>query len=185
MRFVIVTGMSGAGKSSVLKMLEDAGYFCADNLPVPLILKFAEISWHEENMMSKVALGIDIRSRNHLNMLEDVLKSVRDEGYDYEILFMDCKDDKLIKRYKETRRNHPLAAGGRIETAIAEERQRLSFLKKQSDYIIDTSNLLIRDLKKEIQHIFVEDKDYSNFYITLLSFGFKYVSCRILIMWMN
>ena len=77
---------------------------------------------------------------------------------------MDCKDDKLIKRYKETRRNHPLAAGGRIETAIAEERQRLSFLKKQSDYIIDTSNLLIRDLKKEIQHIFVEDKDYSNFY---------------------
>ena len=136
MRFVIVTGMSGAGKSSVLKMLEDAGYFCVDNLPVPLILKFAEISWHEENMMSKVALGIDIRSRNHLNMLEDVLKSVRDEGYDYEILFMDCKDDKLIKRYKETRRNHPLAAGGRIETAIAEERQRLSFLKKQSDYIL-------------------------------------------------
>ena len=174
MRFVIVTGMSGAGKSSVLKMLEDAGYFCVDNLPVPLILKFAEISWHEENMMSKVALGIDIRSRNHLNMLGDVLKSVRDEGYDYEILFMDCRDDKLIKRYKETRRSHPLAAGGRIEAAIAEERQRLSFLKKQSDYIIDTSNLLIRDLKKEIQHIFVDDKDYSNFYITLLSFGFKY-----------
>ena len=174
MRFVIVTGMSGAGKSSVLKMLEDAGYFCVDNLPVPLILKFAEISWHEENMMSKVALGIDIRSRNHLNMLGDVLKSVRDEGYDYEILFMDCRDDKLIKRYKETRRSHPLAAGGRIEAAIVEERQRLGFLKKQSDYIIDTSNLLIRDLKKEIQHIFVDDKDYSNFYITLLSFGFKY-----------
>ena len=161
MRFVIVTGMSGAGKSSVLKMLEDAGYFCVDNLPVPLILKFAEISWHEENMMSKVALGIDIRSRNHLNMLGDVLKSVRDEGYDYEILFMDCRDDKLIKRYKETRRSHPLAAGGRIEAAIVED-------------IIDTSNLLIRDLKKEIQHIFVDDKDYSNFYITLLSFGFKY-----------
>ena len=113
MRFVIVTGMSGAGKSSVLKMLEDAGYFCVDNLPVPLVLKFAEISWHEENMMSKVALGIDIRSRNHLNMLEDVLKSVRDEGYDYEILFMDCKDDKLIKRYKETRRNHPLYCRGK------------------------------------------------------------------------
>lgn len=87
---------------------------------------------------------------------------------------MDCRDDKLIKRYKETRRSHPLAAGGRIEAAIVEERQRLSFLKKQSDYIIDTSNLLIRDLKKEIQHIFVDDKDYSNFYITLLSFGFKY-----------
>ena len=174
MRFVIVTGMSGAGKSSVLKMLEDAGYFCVDNLPVPLLLKFAEISWHEENMMSRVALGIDIRNRSHLNMLGDVLKAVRDEGYDYEILFMDSRDETLIKRYKETRRNHPLADGGRIEAAIAGERKKLRFLKEQSDYIIDTSNLLIRDLKKEIQHIFVDDEKYSNFYITLLSFGFKY-----------
>ena len=113
-------------------------------------------------------------SNIHPYAIDTLYDLATDEGYDYEILFMDCKDDKLIKRYKETRRNHPLAAGGRIETAIAEERQRLSFLKKQSDYIIDTSNLLIRDLKKEIQHIFVEDKDYSNFYITLLSFGFKY-----------
>lgn len=174
MRFVIVTGMSGAGKSSVLKMLEDAGYFCVDNLPVPLLLKFAEISWHEENMMSKVALGIDIRNRAHLNMLGDVLKSVTDEGYSYEILFMDCRDETLIKRYKETRRNHPLSSGGRIEAAIANERRQLQFLKKQSDYIIDTSTLLIRDLKKEIHHIFVEDKQYGNFYITMLSFGFKY-----------
>ncbi len=174
MRFVIVTGMSGAGKSSVLKMLEDDGYFCVDNLPVPLLLKFAEISWHEENMMSKVALGIDIRNRTHLNMLNDVLKSVKEEGYSYEILFLDCRDETLIKRYKETRRNHPLGKGGRIETAIADERKKLQFLKSESDYIIDTSNLLIRDLKKEIQHIFVEDKRYANFYITLLSFGFKY-----------
>lgn len=174
MRFVIVTGMSGAGKSSVLKMLEDAGYFCVDNLPIPLLLKFAEISWHEENKMSGVALGIDIRGREHLNMLEDVLKKVREQGYAYEILFMDCRDDTLIKRYKETRRTHPLGSGGRISSAIEEERERLRFLKEQSDYIIDTSTLLIRDLKKEIQHIFVEDKLYGNFYITLLSFGFKY-----------
>ncbi|MGN0205182.1 MAG: RNase adapter RapZ [Coprococcus sp.] len=174
MRFVIVTGMSGAGKSSVLKMLEDAGYFCVDNLPVPLVLKFAEISWHEENNISKVALGIDIRGRDYLNMLEDVLRSIREEGYSYEILFMDCRDETLIKRYKETRRSHPLAGNGRIETAIAEEREKLRFLKEQSDYIIDSSTLLIRDLKKEIQHIFVEDKRYGNFYITLLSFGFKY-----------
>ena len=174
MRFVIVTGMSGAGKSSVLKMLEDAGYFCVDNLPVPLILKFAEISWHEENMMSKVALGIDIRSRNHLNMLEDVLKSVRDEGYDYEILFMDCKDDKLIKRYKETRRSHPLSGTGRVDQGIAEERRLLVPLRKRADYILDTSRLLIRDLKREITSIFVEDKQYKNLYITVLSFGFKY-----------
>ena len=174
MRFVIVTGMSGAGKSSVLKMLEDAGYFCVDNLPVPLVLKFAEISWHEENMMSKVALGIDIRSRNHLNMLEDVLKSVRDEGYDYEILFMDCKDDKLIKRYKETRRSHPLSGTGRVDQGIAEERRLLVPLRNRADYILDTSRLLIRDLKREITSIFVEDKQYKNLYITVLSFGFKY-----------
>ena len=174
MRFVIVTGMSGAGKSSVLKMLEDAGYFCVDNLPVPLILKFAEISWHEENMMSKVALGIDIRSRNHLNMLEDVLKSVRDEGYDYEILFMDCKDEKLIKRYKETRRSHPLSGTGRVDQGIAEERRLLVPLRNRADYILDTSRLLIRDLKREITSIFVEDKQYKNLYITVLSFGFKY-----------
>jgi UPF0042 nucleotide-binding protein len=174
MRFAIITGMSGAGKSSVLKMLEDEGYFCVDNLPVPLILKFAEISWHEENMMSKVAVGIDIRNRSNLSMLNDVFKTLKDEGYSYEILFLDSRDETLIKRYKETRRNHPLGQGGRIEKAIADERRELQFLKAESDYIIDTSTLLIRDLKKEIQHIFVENKGYSNFYITLLSFGFKY-----------
>ena len=174
MRFVIVTGMSGAGKSSVLKMLEDAGYFCVDNLPVPLVLKFAEISWHEENMMSKVALGIDIRSRNHLNMLEDVLKSVRDEGYDYEILFMDCKDDKLIKRYKETRRTHPLAKQGRVEDGIRQEREKLLYLKENATYILDTSQLLTRELKKALEQIFAGEKNFKNLMITVLSFGFKY-----------
>ena len=173
MRFVIVTGMSGAGKSSVLKMLEDAGYFCVDNLPVPLVLKFAEISWHEENMMSKVALGIDIRSRNHLNMLEDVLKSVRDEGYDYEILFMDCKDDKLIKRYKETRRQHPMAVDGRVETGLKEERSRLEFLKKEANYIMDTSQLLVRELVQNMDEIFRQNQEFKNMMVTVLSFGFK------------
>lgn len=174
MRFVIVTGMSGAGKSSVLKMLEDDGYFCVDNLPVPLIPKFAEISWHEENLMSKVALGIDIRSRRHLNMLSEELTQVRENGYAYEILFLDCNTKTLVKRYKETRRRHPLGKGARIEDAIADERDQLAFIRRQSDYIIDTSSLLIRDLKKEIHKIFVEGREYENFYISLLSFGFKY-----------
>lgn len=174
MRFVIVTGMSGAGKSSVLKMLEDDGYFCVDNLPVPLIPKFAEISWHEENLMSKVALGIDIRSRRHLNMLSEELTQVRENGYAYEILFLDCNTKTLVKRYKETRRRHPLGKGARIEDAIADEREQLAFIRRQSDYIIDTSSLLIRDLKKEIHKIFVEGREYENFYISLLSFGFKY-----------
>lgn len=174
MRFVIVTGMSGAGKSSVLKMLEDEGYFCVDNLPVPLITKFAQISWHEENMISKVALGIDIRSRRHLNMLESELEEVRESGYSYEILFLDCSTKQLVKRYKETRRRHPLGKGARLEDAIADEREQLSFLREQSDYIIDTSNLLIRDLKAEISKIFVEGRVYENFFISLLSFGYKY-----------
>ena len=174
MRFVIVTGMSGAGKSSVLKMLEDEGYFCVDNLPVPLIPKFAQISWHEENMISKVALGIDIRSRRHLSMLESELEEVRESGYSYEILFLDCSTQQLVKRYKETRRRHPLGKGARLEDAIADEREQLSFLREQSDYIIDTSNLLIRDLKAEISKIFVEGRVYENFFISLLSFGYKY-----------
>ena len=174
MRFVIVTGMSGAGKSSALKTLEDAGYFCVDNLPVALLDKFADMLLDETAKIENVALGIDIRNGRGIGELAHKLKEIEAAGIKYEILYLNASNRILLKRYKETRRNHPLAAGGRIETAIAEERQRLSFLKKQSDYIIDTSNLLIRDLKKEIQHIFVEDKDYSNFYITLLSFGFKY-----------
>ena len=174
MRFVIVTGMSGAQKSSVLKMLEDEGYFCVDNLPVPLITKFAQFSWHEENMISKVALGIDIRSRRHLSMLESELEEVRESGYSYEILFLDCSTKQLVKRYKETRRRHPLGKGARLEDAIADEREQLSFLREQSDYIIDTSNLLIRDLKAEISKILVEGRVYENFFISLLSFGYKY-----------
>ena len=174
MRFVIVTGMSGAGKSSALKTLEDAGYFCVDNLPVALLDKFADMLLDETAKIENVALGIDIRNGGGIGELAYKLKEIEAAGIKYEILYLNASNRILLKRHKETRRNHPLAAGGRIETAIAEERQRLSFLKKQSDYIIDTSNLLIRDLKKEIQHIFVEDKDYSNFYITLLSFGFKY-----------
>jgi UPF0042 nucleotide-binding protein len=166
--------MSGAGKSSVLKMLEDDGFFCVDNLPVPLLQKFAEMSWHEENMMSKVALGIDIRSRKHLHMLGETLKAVRAEGLPYEILFLDCGDATLIRRYKETRRSHPLGRSSRIEDAIAAERSEMAFLREQSDYIIDTSTLLIRDLRREITRIFVDNKAYSNFYITLVSFGYKY-----------
>ncbi len=175
MRLVIVTGMSGAGKSSVLRMLEDDGYFCVDNLPVPLLGKLAEMSWHQENNMSRVALGIDIRSRKHLHLLQEMLHDLKESGYAYEILFLDCSDAVLIKRYKETRRSHPLGRrGGRIEDAIAAEREQMTFLKEQSDYIIDTSTLLVRDLKQEISRIFVEGKAYGNFYITLVSFGFKY-----------
>jgi len=174
MRFVIVTGMSGAGKSSVLNMLEDSGYFCVDNLPVPLLQEFVHMSWHENDQASDVAVGIDIRSSKHLNMLGVVLDAISAQGYTYEILFLECRTDTLVRRFKETRRRHPLGKGGRIEDAIADERSQLKFLKSRSDFIIDTSTLLIRDLTQEIKKIFSDDQRFDNFYVTLLSFGFKY-----------
>lgn len=175
MRFVIVTGMSGAGKSSVLKMLEDAGYFCVDNLPIPLLPKFSElVSGKEEATMPKVALGIDIRSGEGLATVNKVLDSVRDLGIHYEILYLDCEDMVLIKRYKETRRHHPLSVGGRIEDGIHHERIKMKFLKDRADYIIDTSQMLIRDLKGEVDKIFMKNEPYENFFLTILSFGFKY-----------
>ena len=174
-RCVIVTGMSGAGKSSVLKMLEDIGYFCVDNLPVPLLPKFAELaSGQGEKTMPLVALGIDIRSGENLMTVNKVLENIEDLKISYEILFLDCEDAVLIKRYKETRRQHPLAVGGRIEEGIKNERRKMQFLKQRASYIIDTSQMLVRDLKGEVDKIFVKNEPYQNFYMTVLSFGFKY-----------
>ena len=164
MRFVIVTGMSGAGKSSVLKMLEDAGYFCVDNLPVSLISKFAEIACGETAAMEKVALGIDIRNGEGL----EALKSLAGTNIDYEILYLECDDKVLVKRYKETRRSHPLSGNGRIEDGIAVERQKMAAFRKKADYIIDTSQLLTRELRGEVFKIFVDNhKNYSNFFVTI------------------
>lgn len=175
MRFVIVSGMSGAGKSIALKMLEDAGYFCVDNLPVPLLPKFAElVSGQEDGTMTKAALGIDIRSGEGLVTVNKVLDNISDFSSHYEILFLDCNDSVLIKRYKETRRQHPLSMGGRVEDGIRNERKKMKFLKDRADYIIDTSQMLVRDLKGEVDKIFVKDEPYQNFFMTVLSFGFKY-----------
>ncbi len=174
MRFVIVTGMSGAGKSSVLKMLEDAGYFCVDNLPVQLIEKFAELTHKQDANISKVALGVDIRSGDTLEELDSVLDTINQNGYEYEILFLDANDDVLVKRFKETRRNHPLVQEGRVNQGINLERKKLEFLKDRADFIIDTSQLLIRELKLEVEKIFVQGLEYNNFFITILSFGYKY-----------
>lgn len=172
MRFVIVTGMSGAGKSSVLKMLEDGGFFCVDNLPIKLVEKFVRLIIQGKN--DKVALGLDIRSGQSLEELGEVLNDIRVAGYKYEILFMDCSTEVLIKRYKETRRLHPLSQTGRVDKGIELERGRLEFLRKKADVIIDTSHLLIRELKAQIDKIYVEDGDFNNFIIMFLSFGFKY-----------
>lgn len=174
MRLIIVTGMSGAGRSSVLKMLEDMGYFCVDNIPVPLIPKLTKALFEENESIDHVALGIDIRNLRGLSKLETILEEMLQEGYRYETLFLEADSSVLVKRYKETRRNHPLALQGRVDKAIEAERQELAFIKRHADYILDTSHMLIRDLKQEIDKIFLGKDEYKNFFVTILSFGFKY-----------
>ena len=181
MRLVIVTGMSGAGRTTALKMLEDAGYFCVDNLPVPFIDKFAELTASGNSEITKVAIGIDIRSGKSLSQLEQILERLTAEHIDYEILFLDASDDVLVKRYKETRRMHPLAESGRVEQGITLQDVTAELAKRhvidhkiKQDYIIDTSQLLTRELKQELDKIFVQNREFKNLMITVLSFGFKY-----------
>ena len=175
MRFVIITGMSGAGKSSALKMLEDNNFFCVDNLPIELIIKFAELTFNNSSDKNRdVALGLDIRSGQALQELEEVLDQMTALKYSYEILFLDANDETLIKRFKETRRAHPLAPEGRVDGGIALERKELDFLRSRADYIIDTSRLLTRELKLEVENIFIRNYKFNNLFVTILSFGFKY-----------
>lgn len=174
MRFIIVTGMSGAGKSSALKMLEDTGYFCVDNLPIPLVSKLGELLTVPNAEINKIALGLDIRSGQNIQEVERALRELDELSLRYEVLFLEASDEALVKRYKETRRLHPLAGRDRIDVGIGKERRVLRFLKDRADYIIDTSRMLTRELKAEINKIFVENKEYKNLYITVLSFGFKY-----------
>ncbi|MGN9174092.1 RNase adapter RapZ [Lachnospiraceae bacterium HCP1S3_A8] len=175
MKLVIVTGMSGAGKTVALKMMEDMGYYCVDNLPIPLIEKFAELALgNNQGLSNQVALGIDIRSGQELPLLDKILERWRMDGIPFEILFLDASDEVLLKRYKETRRNHPLAGAGRIDEGIKKERECLAFLKKQANVILDTSMLLTKELRQELEKIYMEDGTYDNLFVTVMSFGFKY-----------
>lgn len=174
MRLVIVTGMSGAGKTNALKMLEDMGFYCVDNLPIPLVEKFAELTLSNQGGIRNAALGIDIRSGDELSALDRIFDEWSRKRVPYEILFLDASSETLIKRYKESRRAHPLAGEGRIDSGIDKERLKLAFLKEEADYIIDTSKLLTKELKAELEKIFMANESYKNLYITILSFGFKY-----------
>ena len=173
MKLVIVTGMSGAGKTIALKMLEDIGFYCVDNLPISLVDKFVQLVSGGTDI-KKTALGLDIRSGEELENLDEILENWRGSDVDVQVLFLDANDAVLIKRYKETRRTHPLAGAGRLENGIEKEREKLAFLKREADYIIDTSMLLTRELRKELEKIFLQDARYKNMYVTVLSFGFKY-----------
>lgn len=174
MKCVIVTGMSGAGKATALKMLEDMGYFCVDNIPVLLLEEFAKLADEGKIGMKKVALGLDIRSGCNSTIMEKAIEKLREKKLSYQVLFMDASDECLIKRYKETRRTHPLAGNGRVEKGIALERELMEELKKQADYVFDTSQLLTRELRANLEHIFMKGEAYSSLMVTILSFGFKY-----------
>lgn len=174
MRFVIVTGMSGGGKSTALKMLEDAGFYCVDNLPVSLVEKFVELISTPNSEISKVVLGLDVRSDQSFEDATRTLTTLKKKGYNFEILFVDADENVLIKRYKETRRVHPLALDGRVEDGVRREREVLENVRRNADYVIDTTNLLTRELKAELDRIFVENGEYNSLMVTVMSFGFKY-----------
>ena len=174
MRLVIVTGMSGAGKSTALKMLEDMGYFCVDNLPVPLIPKFAELLAVPGTEMNKAALGVDIRSGQSFQELANVLKVLDEGGCQYEILYLESSDDVLVKRYKETRRMHPIENTNGLLASIRQERKMLSALYESSDYVIDTSHLTAQGLLQELKEIYASGDTKQGLEINVMAFGFKY-----------
>ena len=174
MRFIVITGISGAGKSLVANYLEDAGFYCIDNLPPLLIPKIAEICSQSYRKMDKIALVIDIRGGELLNDLFPALDALKKDGHTYEILFMEASDNVVIKRYKESRRSHPLDHEGSLKKAIAEERRVLEKIKDHANYVIDTSNLTPKQLKEAITGIIVNSEEFGGLIINIISFGFKY-----------
>ena len=174
MRFVIVTGMSGAGKSQVVNALEDAKYYCIDNMPPSLIAKFAELCFSSNNNIDKIAMVCDIRSGAMFGELLHWLHNLKTYGFEYELLFLDASDEVLIKRYKETRRKHPLSRGERLPDTITRERAILKKLKLSATHIIDTSELSLKQLKAQLLGIYGENERTQGLVINVVSFGFKH-----------
>lgn len=175
MKFVIVTGLSGAGKTQAIRSLEDLGYFCVDNLPTTLIPKFAEACFQTQGKINKVALVIDIRGGEFFDTLFKSLNYLKEQGHKYQIVFLEASDEVLIKRYKETRRKHPLSPEGRIIDGIRKERKKLSYLRSKADYIINTTKLSSKQLRDKMTIIYGEEGQLeTKLIITILSFGFKY-----------
>lgn len=170
-KIIIVTGMSGSGKSNAMKVLEDSGYYCVDNLPLNLVDSFLEEMSENNDGKEKIAISIDIRSLNFLESMPQLLEKERKER-GTKIIFVEAKTDELIKRYKETRRKHPFALEGSIEQGIEKERELLKEIKKGATYIIDTSNIAAKEMKVKIENI-LSNKETAAV-INLMSFGFKY-----------
>ncbi|HEY3424633.1 MAG TPA: RNase adapter RapZ [Negativicutes bacterium] len=173
-RLVVITGMSGAGKTQVVRAMEDLGYFCVDNLPPMLIPKFAELCAQSAGVVRKIALVVDIRGREFFDTLVQVLEDMEKQGYMYEMVFLEASDETLIRRYKETRRRHPMAPHGRISEGIARERDRVEHVRGRATHIIDTSDLSTTQLREKIAALFAGEQENERMTITIVSFGFKY-----------
>ena len=173
-RLVIITGMSGAGKTQVVRAMEDLGYFCVDNLPPMLIPKFAELCAQSAGRVNKIGLVVDIRGREFFDTLVQNLEELEKQGRRYEMLFLEASDETLIRRYKETRRRHPMAPHGRISEGISRERERVDQVRGRATQIIDTSELSTADLREKITSLFTSEHEYQRMNITVVSFGFKY-----------
>lgn len=174
MRFIIITGLSGAGKTQVIRCLEDMDYYCIDNMPPALIPKLAEIFYASNGKIDKVAMVIDIRGGDMFSELFNELNNLKASGYSYEVLFLDAKDEVLVKRYKESRRMHPLARDGRLVDAIHKEREILDYVKNKANHIIDTSSLSTAQLKETIRDIVSNGSETHSIVINVTSFGYKY-----------
>ena len=174
MKFVIISGLSGAGKSQTVKHMEDFGYYCVDNLPPSLIPKFMDLCYYSNSKIEKIALVIDIRGGLFFDDLFDSLDAMNKMKLDYEILFLDASDEVLIKRFKETRREHPLSKKGSIKEGITKEREKLSNLRGVATNIIDTTNIRTAELREELRNIFIEGNNSDSLMISILSFGFKH-----------
>lgn len=172
-RFVIITGLSGAGKSEAVRCFEDLGYFCVDNIPPALVPKFAELCAQSGGRINKIALVSDIRGGTFFDSLEEALGELERVGFHYSILFLEASDEVLVRRFKETRRRHPLAPSGRVLEGIQIERKRLEEIRGHAHRIIDTSRLTSRELHDEIARVFADDED-TRLHVTVLSFGFKH-----------
>lgn len=173
-RLVIVTGLSGAGKTQVMRVLEDLGYFCVDNLPPALIPKFADLCSQSAGRVSRIALVVDIRGGEFFDKMVQVLEDMESQGILYEVLFLEASDETLIRRYKETRRRHPLAAEGRVSEGITLERARLEKIRGRATHIIDTSELSTTQLKEKIAALYSEGTEHERMTITVVSFGFRH-----------
>jgi len=173
-QFYIITGLSGGGKSTAINCFEDLGFFCIDNLPVKLIPIFMDLCRESDEAINRVAVVIDLRDKDFLQEIEQILDWLRKEKVDIKVIFLEASDEALINRFNQTRRPHPLLSGGSLTGAIREERRKFTKLRQLSDQVLDTSNFNIHQLRKCINKLIVPEKQLNELAITLLSFGYKY-----------